>query len=160
MSKYILYLNLLIFPSITLPSTPEDKLLNCYNTNIIKYQPIDTFDELFSCTVRQKTDPFNSPPQKGPFSIARSYPGYEILSIYVHGISNAGGSGGHTPPFISANKQSFNATMWCRAEDTLYGARGLYDIKIAGSKKRIPTSLEERKVLQYCSDSIFQPEGK
>ncbi|NUF24692.1 hypothetical protein HUN23_18220, partial [Acinetobacter oleivorans] len=112
------------------------------------------------CKSDQKKYPWESPPKNGPYAIGKEYPGFEILSIYISSISNAGGSGGHTPPFIAPSKHSFNATIWCEAENTVLGARGLYRIVISGTKQRIPSNLEERTVLQKCSDNIFKTEGK
>lgn len=138
--------------------TPEENLRQCFIRALDKYQPISDYSQEFQCDVDNKTDPFNSPPSKGPYPVTIREAGFVFLdatAVQTRKVSD----GGHTEPYISPRRDEVSSTLWCRAEDRMYGAGGHYQVKIYGRRQRVATAIEQRRALQECSKqvNVFEP---
>lgn len=140
-------------PGTGVAQTPEDQLRSCVKSGLKKYTPVSPYSVTFSCSVGNKTDPFGSPPQDGPRAVSYSVPQHIFLTAAAIPKSKIS-EGDHTQPFINPRQDVVSSTIWCRAEDKLFGAGGAYVFDIRGDKQRAPTTLEYRAVLQECTNSL------
>lgn len=152
---------LICIPLIVLPSildsyaqTPEEELQQCVLKEIESYQPISEYvSEFFACKVGNKKSATGAPPHKDPYPISLKYEGFVFLDAQIT-VWLKVGDGGHTPPYITPHRNEVTSSMWCKAEDRLFGDSGHYKIRISGKKQRVATRIEYRKSLQKCSQQV------
>ena len=150
--RRIVCLAVVLGPSVAAAQTPEADLQRCLIAEIAQYQPTSSYSFELKCDVGNKK-PLGSPPHKGPYLDGVSYPGYTILDA-TSAVTFKISGGGNTPPTISPSKDRVDVALWCEAEDKDFGAGGHYHVLISGTKQRIPTGVERRRVLQHCSDGL------
>ena len=136
----------------TFAQTPEQDLRACMLAEIEKYQPKSSYEQEFKCSVGNK-QPFQGVPSAGPTAISIRKAGHIFLSASAYETFKIS-DGGFTEPFISPKRDEVSSTIWCRAEDKLYGKTGKFNFIIYGELQRLATKIETRKALQLCSKSV------
>lgn len=133
-------------------STPEEQLHQCMLVEIEKYQPVSRYSQEFRCSVGNK-QPFESTPSRGPYPVSISLPGYVFLTATARETFKIS-DGGYTPPYITPRRDQVTSTLWCRAENKVYGKSGKFYFVIEGERQRVATPVEKRKALQHCTKEI------
>lgn len=136
----------------SLAQTPEQELRACMLAEIEKYQPKSTYAQEFKCSVGNK-QPLKGVPSSGPTVVSIRKAGYVFLSASAYETFKIS-DGGYTEPYISPKRDEVSSTIWCRAEDKLYGKSGKFNFVIHGEQQRVATKLEARKALQLCTKSV------
>jgi hypothetical protein len=152
MKRRLYAIYMLLFSVCAHAQTPEQNLRKCMLTEIEKFQPINKYAEEFNCSVGNKK-PFKSTPSSGPNPVQISRAGYIFLTAAARETFKIS-DGGYTEPYISPTRESVSSTIWCRAEDKLYGKSGKFSFVIEGEQQRVATSLEQRKALQTCTTQV------
>ena len=132
--------------------TTEERLRRCVESRINEYQPVSSYAETFKCRTGNKK-PARSTPASGPNPITYSVNGYIILTAAGRQLWNFHG-GGFGPPYITPDKREVRTSIWCKAENKDFGGGGSYGFELSGTKQRVATRLEYRRVLSQCSREV------